>query len=407
MPAHPPSQPDRRAAVWGLSFGIFVIVTTEILPVGLLTPMGSAFGVSDGVAGWLMTAPGLAAAVCAPVVTVATARFDRRDVLVGLLGVLAVANVLTAVAPHFAVVLVARALVGLVIGGFWSVGAGLAPRLVAPGKVAAATAIVFAAVPAGSVVGVPAGTLLGQHLGWRVAFVVMAALATAAAAALAVLLPPLPTLHVTRPRTLTGLVRQRAVRVGLAATALVVMAHFAAYTYVTPFLREVPHTDKGLISTFLLVYGAAGIAGNLIAGRTLGRAPRGTFAVCAALIGAVTVLFPLLGRWDAGAVALLVLWGLAYGAVPACSQTWFARCAPHAPEAAGVLFTASFQLTLAMGAVLGGVVVDASGVRTVMVAAGMTAFAMVATVAVLGGPSGDRSERDDHDGALQASTPGV
>ncbi|WP_424639063.1 MFS transporter [Embleya sp. AB8] len=379
-------------AVGCLFLGIFAIVTTEILPIGLLTPIGNTFAVSDGTAGWLMTVPGVLAAVCAPVVTVSTGRLDRRTMLVALIVLLAVANFLAAIAPAFWVVLVARSLVGVVIGGFWSIGAGLAPRLVRPAAVGTATAVIFAAVPAGSVLGLPAGTQLGEHIGWRASFVVMGVLALAVSAALLVLLPPLPAHRVTRAEVLRALLRGAGTRIGLVATCLIVIAHFGAYTYVTPFLEQVTHVDRGLIGIYLLTFGVAGIVGNFVAGVTMARHLRATFVTCAGLIAAATLLFPLLARRDAGAIGLLVVWGLAYGAVPACSQTWFARCAPQAREAATVVFTSSFQLALATGALLGGGAVDATSPAGVMVCAGAVALAMVAAVSVLGGPRDDAAQ---------------
>ncbi|MGN5637873.1 MFS transporter, partial [Streptomyces sp. AC154] len=158
----------------------------------------------------------------------------------------------------------------------------------------------------------------------------------------------------------------RGTRYALLMTFLIVMAHFATYTYVTPFLQHVTVTDPARITGYLLIYGAAGVAGNFIGGALVTRAPRLAFGAAAATIAAATALLPVLGRTDAGALALLVVWGLGYGAVPVCSQTWFARAAPQAPEAATVLFTASFQATLAAGALTGGAVVDHTSLGTVM-----------------------------------------
>ncbi|MBF6331579.1 MFS transporter [Nocardia transvalensis] len=363
-----------------LSLGIFTIVTSEILPVGLLNPIAADFAVSAGTGGLLLTLPGLAAMVCAPLATVATARFDRRAMLALFMSLLAVANLLIAAAPAYWLVLVGRALVGLVIGGYWSIGAGLSPRLVRPAAVPTATAIIFAGVPIGSVLGVPLGTQLGQTVGWRVSFAVLAALSLMVAAALLRALPPLPTLQVTSAAVLFDVLRSRGARTGLMVTALAVIAHFGAYTYVAPFLRDVTGVGASL-GGFLLIYGAAGIVGTLATSRTLARSLRGTFAVSAVLIAAATLLLPLLGRWPVGAIALLIVWGLAYGTIPACSQAWFARSAPHAPEAATVLFTSSFQATLACGALLGGVVVDAASTGAVMVCAGVLASVTAAAVA--------------------------
>lgn len=369
-------------AVAAVTLGIFVIVTTEILPIGLLTAIGSSFAVSDGMAGLMMTMPGFLAAVAAPLVTVATARFDRRAMLCACILVLVVANVLAAAAESYGLLLVSRVLVGIVIGGFWSIGAGLADRLVPARSVGRATAVIFSAVPLGSVLGVPAGTLIGDLAGWRTAFVVLGALSAAVLAALALTLPRLPAERATRPAVLVGLLRGVDTRFALAATFLIVLAHFGAYTYITPFLEQVTEVGPGAITVALLIFGAAGILGNLVLGAVVPRRPRAAFAAAAAAIAAAALLLPVLGHSLIGAIALLVVWGAAYGGVPVCSQTWFANAAPGSREAASVLFTASFQATIGMGALLGGTVVDRSSVSVVMAAAGVTALLMVLLVGV-------------------------
>ncbi|MDL4773085.1 MFS transporter [Actinomadura xylanilytica] len=367
-------------AVIAVMLGIFAIVTTEILPIGLLTPIGSSFAISDGTAGLMMAMPGVLAAFAAPAVTVATGRFDRRPMLCALVLLLAVADVLAAVAPAYWMMLVSRVLVGIVIGGFWSIGAGLAGRLVPPGSTGRATAVIFSAVPLGSVLGVPAGTFIGGAAGWRTAFAVMAALTAGVLVALIALLPPLPAERVTRPGVLGGLLRAAGIRSGLLVTFLVVLAHFGAYTYVAPFLERVTRLGPESVTACLLLYGAAGIAGTFIAGSMAERRPRATFGVAAGMLAAATLLFPVLGTAEIGAIALLAVWGIAYGAVPVCSKTWFAKSAPDAPEAASVIFTASFQATFSAGALAGGAVVDRASLSTVMVLGGVTALVAAAVM---------------------------
>ncbi|ONI88683.1 MFS transporter [Actinosynnema sp. ALI-1.44] len=371
-------------AVVSVTVGIFAIVTTEILPIGLLTSIGANLSISNGTAGLMMTMPGLLAAVASPVVTVVTARVDRRQMLRTFMLVLTVANVIAAAAPGYWAVLLSRVLVGVTIGGFWSIAAGLADRFVPPGSTARATAVIFAAVPLGSVLGVPAGTFIGDIAGWRTAFVVMAALSGAVLVAITIVVPRLPAEQATRISVLRDLVRQRSTRAALLVTFLIVLAHFGTYTYVTPFLEQVTHVSSGTVTVILLVYGAAGIVGNFLAGTRVVRYPRATFGVSAALLGAATALLPVVGTTPVGAVALLVVWGLAYGAVPVCSQTWFVRSAPGTPEAASVLFTSSFQATIGFGALIGGAVVDRSSPSTVMLLGGLTALLVVAVCVRLG-----------------------
>jgi predicted MFS family arabinose efflux permease len=368
----------RWSGVAAVTLGIFSIVTTEILPIGLLGPMAEEFGVSAGRAGLLMTVPGLVAAVAAPVITVVTGRLDRRMMLAGLMVLLAAAGFLAAAASEYWVELAARVMVGMVIGGFWSIGAGLAARLVPERCVVRATAVIFSAVPLGSVLGVPAGTFVGERFGWRVPFVVLGVAAVGVLAALLAVVPALPPLQVTRLAVLRDALRLKQTRLALVATCLIVMAHFGTYTYVTPFLRDVTGTDN--ISQLLLLYGAAGLAGNFLAGTTAANHLRATFITSATLIAAATLLLPVLGHTTTGAAALLVVWGVGYGAVPVCSMTWFAQAAPGAREAATVLFTSSFQATLSTGALLGGLVVDASSVSTAMLCGGLAALLMVLVV---------------------------
>ncbi|MFK0251666.1 MFS transporter [Amycolatopsis azurea] len=364
-------------AVLAVTLGIFSLVTTEILPIGLLTPIGEDFRITPGTAGLTMTLPGFLAALAAPAITVAAGRLDRRILLCALMVVLALADVLAATAQAYWAVLVSRVLVGLVIGAFWAIGSGLAARLVGPGHAGRATAVIFSAVPLGSVLGVPAGTFVGELFGWRAAFAVLTVFTIGVLAALAWALPPLPSASATRLGVLREMTRGRATRLGLLVTVLVVLAHFGTYTYVTPLLRQVTQVSPELITVFLLVYGTAGIVGNFVAGAAIARDLRLTFLTAAGLIGVATCALPFLGDSKAATLVLLVIWGFAYGAVPVCSGTWFARAAPQAPEAASVLFTSSFQATLSAGALLGGFVVDATSVSVVMVAGGVLALLAV------------------------------
>ncbi|MFE1448080.1 MFS transporter [Streptomyces olivaceoviridis] len=367
-------------AVVAVMLGIFSIVTTEILPIGLLTKVGASFTISDGMAGLMMTMPGFLAAIAAPVVTVATARIDRRLMLCAFMVLLAAANFLAAAAPDYWLVLVSRVIVGIVIGGFWSIGASLAERLVPAESVGRATAVIFSAVPLGSVLGVPAGTLIGDLAGWRAAFIAMGGFTVGVLIMLLFVTPPLPPQQTTRLDVLRGMFNSVATRFALVLTVLVVLAHFGTYTYVTSFLEQVTDVGSGLITVFLLIYGAAGVLGNFLGGSLVARHPRATFGTAAGLIAGATSLLPVLGHGKVGAIALLIVWGVGYGAVPVCSQTWFTKASPDTPEAASVMFTASFQATISLGALTGGVVVDASSPSTVMTLGGMTAALMAIAV---------------------------
>ncbi|MFG2647029.1 MFS transporter [Streptomyces sp. NPDC048436] len=344
----------------------FSVVTTEMLPVGLLTSFSEGLGVSDGTAGLTVTMPGVIAALAALLLPVAVRRADRRTVLCALMALLAAANLLSALAPAFGVLLAARVLVGVCIGGVWAIAAGLGVRLVREESAGRATTVIFSGIAVASVLGVPAGTLLGELAGWRWAFAVMAAFALAVAGLLAAALPALPASAVVRLGTFPALLRNAPLRAGLLVVLSLVTGHFAAYTYVRPVLERAPGLGAGLISASLLAYGIAGIAGNFAAGTLAARDPRrALLAISAALAAAVLLLGPAGGSLLAS-VALLIAWGLAYGGVSVATQHWILAAAPRAREAASGLFAAVFNAAIALGALTGGLVADGFGTTDVL-----------------------------------------
>lgn len=368
------------SAVAVVAAATFTVVTSEMLPVGLLTPMGASLGVTEGTAGLALTVTGLSAAVAAPVLAPLFARHDRRRVLCVLMALVGAGNLLSACAPGFAVLTAARLLVGVGMGGVWALAAGLAVRLVPAKSVGAATSFVFSGIAVASVLGVPAGAYVGELLGWRAAFVAAGILGTGVAAALAVVLPPLPP-ETARPRLAEPLAEGR-VRVALTVVALLVTGHFAAYTYVRPVLEDVSGVRSDLVGALLLVYGAAGIVGNFAAGYGATRSARGTLLALAGLLSATVVVVPVLGGSTAAAAALLVLWGIAYGGVSVSVQTWLLAAAPHAREAASALLVAVFNVAIATGAFAGGRIADARGAASVLYLGGALAAAAAATLVV-------------------------
>ncbi|MEU9118574.1 MFS transporter [Streptomyces sp. NPDC048506] len=375
-------------AVGALAAATFTVVTSEMLPVGLLTPIGRELRVSDGTAGLTLTVTGLVAAVAAPLLTLLVGRTDRRAVLVALMGTLAAANLLAACAPTVLVLLAARVLVGLGMGGVWAIAAGLAVRLVPGRRVAAATSLIFSGVAAASVLGVPAGTFLGELGGWRTAFLAMTGVCGAVAVALAVLLPPLPAADAVRLGGVLGVLRGAPVRTGLVLVALLVTGHFAAYTYVRPVLEQVAGAQADQIGTLLLGFGLAGLAGNFAAGAAAARTPRTALLVICGVLAAAVLLMPLVGRGAGvpGAAVLVAVWGLAYGGVSVSTQTWLMAAAPGAREAASALFVAVFNGAIALGALLGGQAADGWGAAGVMWLGGALAVGAWVTVAVGRGP---------------------
>ncbi|MEA2120037.1 MFS transporter [Halovibrio sp. HP20-50] len=361
-------QAPRWWAVVAVMIGIFLLVTAEQLPIGLLSQVASSMDVTPGTAGLMVTVPGVVAAFSAPLLPVAVGRLDRRIMLTVLMGVMVAGSVLSAMASSFILLLAARVLVGLSIGGFWAVAGSIAPRLVPEAQVPKAMTMIFGGVAAASVLGVPLGTLLGDLSNWRVAFGALGGLSLLTAVALWCWLPPLPPREPVRLRVLAQQFSNRGVRVAVLTTAFVVVGHFAAYTFISPILQEISGISQRHVSSLLLLYGAAGIVGNIAAGMFAGRHPYRAVLAIPSLLLIVVASFPLLGVQPSSGVMLLMAWGAVFGSVSVSIQTWILRTAPNT-EAATALMAFTFNMSIGLGAMLGGRIVDGTSLPIAMWAA--------------------------------------
>lgn len=363
MPDIPPPNPPRAwAAVIALGVAVFVVTVTEMMPIGLIPQMATDLRVSEGAAGLSVTMYGVVAGLSAPVVTSWTRRLDRRVLVLAVLGAFVVGNVATAMVPDYPQLLVVRLAMGLCHGLMWSITASTAVRLVAPASATTATAVAFSGISLALVVGVPAGTFLGAWVGWRAAFMSVAALTALAWIAVIALVPALPQIPRGRAHPWRELLsRPTGVRQVLVVTALAVMGTYAAYTYIAPFLIHRLGVPTAGVGVYLLVYGAAGVIGNFAAGallarvRTAGTVLSGALAVATASLTLLTVGSGL-GAWTAGGV--IALWGMSYSALPVILQTMILRRAPHAREAATAIYVLVFNVSIALGALGGAVAID-------------------------------------------------
>jgi predicted MFS family arabinose efflux permease len=369
------------AAVIAVGLATFSVVTTEMLPVGLLTPIATALDSSPGTAALMISVPALLAAVLAPVVVLGAGRVDRRHILCALLGLLALANVACALAPDMAWMLAARALVGFCMGGIWVIAGGLAARLVPAASIGLATALIFGGVAAASVLGVPLGALIGGMAGWRWAFGGMAIVSALVLALHMIVLPALPVSHSTSLRHVAAQLRNRRLQIGLLLTLLLVGGHFAAFTFVRPLLVSGSGVAAEWVGALLFGCGLAGIAGNFLAGTVAARHTTRTIIAIALGLLLTPVLFLTLGGTPAGGGAALIAWGLAYGGVSVGLMTWMMRAAPHAMEIAAAFYVSVFNVGIALGAWTGGQLVDRHGITAVLWAVG-TCAALAVVVAL-------------------------
>ena len=378
-------EPSREAAwpaVASLSLGVFGLVTAEFLPASILTPMALDLGISDGAAGQAVTATAVAAAIAGPVVVVGTGRVDRRNVVWALSFLLIVSNLLAATATSVTTLLLARMALGVALGGFWSLAGALALRLVPPHLLPRAMAVIFTGVSVATVCAAPLGAYLSSLLGWRPTFAAAAGLGVLALGAQLLTMPKLPPVAAPGFSAFLALLRRPAMALGLLTVILVVSGHFGGFTYVRPFLERVPRLDIGAISAALLAFGVGGFFGNLAGGAIAGRSAGLAVGLAALLIALSTAALVAFGSSPAVAVVAVAAWGFAFGGFPVAISTWNTQAAADQAESAGALLLVAFQVAIAVGAVLGGGLVDTSGPASViaytMSAAGLGAVLILA-----------------------------
>ena len=372
-------------AVVSIALGSFALVFSEVIPVGLLADISGHLRVSIGTAGLMVVVPAVTAAVAAPLLALCAARLERRRLLVGLSALVVVSDVIGGLAPGIGVMLAARAVLGVCVGGFWVFGAGAAISLVSERARGTAVAVVSSGIFIATVASLPTASLIGTLTTWRAAFAVAAVFALIAVAAQLAGLPRLGAGGRVRPRSLLTVLTFPVSRIGLVAAGAIFFANFAAYTYIGPLLHARTGLGASAITLVLLGFGLAGAAGNFTAGVTVRRHLRATLmgsgllvAVSALLLAAVTGARPL-------TIALVAVWGLGFGAVPVAAQSWMVRAMPANLEGGLALFVSALQGSLAAGSAAGGVIYDAKGPGAAL---GMAAAAAAAGSLTLLGRAG-------------------
>lgn len=373
--AAPTSLSSAWWAVIALAFGAFGLVTAEFLPVSLLTPMAAELGVSKGTVGQAITATAVVAAIAGPLLILGSGRLDRQKIVWGLMALLVLSSILSAYASNITVLLLARALLGFALGSFWAMMAALALRLVPSDKVPRAISIILMGVSLATVFAAPLGAFLGELWGWRATFLAAAGLGAVALVIQVLTLPKLPAVAAPGLASFKVVLSRRSVVIGLVTALLVISGHFAGFTFIRPFLEEVPRLEIATVSLILLAFGVGGFFGNIAGGAIAARSPAWAVASCSMLIAAVALTLILFGALASIAFAATALWGFAFGAFPVSISIWNTRAAPDHAESAGALLSSTFQVAIAAGAVLGGLIIDSFG------SAGVIVYAAAATLA--------------------------
>ncbi|MFC3033951.1 MFS transporter [Pseudoalteromonas fenneropenaei] len=351
-------------ALLALTLSAFAIGTTEFVIVGLVPTIAADLGVSLPSAGLLVSLYALGVAIGAPVLTALTGRWQRKSVLITLMALFVLGNLLAWYAPSYEMLVLARVITGLAHGVFFSIGSTIATSLVAKDKEASAIATMFTGLTVALVTGVPLGTWIGQELGWRATFLVVSLLGLIALIGSALLVPN--NLKQATPAKISEQLKvltQPRLLLVYAMTAVGYGGTFVAFTYLAPILEQVSGFASGSIALIMLVYGVSVAFGNIWGGKLADRlGPIKALRFIFSALALVLLTFTFTASNQIGAVLTVLVWGaFAFGNVPGL-QVYVVQLAekhtPNAVDVASGLNIAAFNVGIAFGAVVGGVIVE-------------------------------------------------
>jgi predicted MFS family arabinose efflux permease len=360
-----------------LSAAIFLSVTSEMLPTGLLPEMSRSLNVAQSQIGLLVSWFAFTVVLTSAPVAIWTRRFPRHGLIIVVLVIFAVSNILTAIAPTYEFVVAARVLGGVAHGLFWSVVGAYAAHLVPKAQIGRAVSITVAGGTLAFVFGVPLGTAGGHLLGWRLSFVVLAGLMLVGAVLVWKFLPPVArystgaaasasatksAAKIRQPRDATV----PAVVLICLITGITMIGHYSFYTYIAPFLLDGLGVDLSLVAPLLFAYGVAGAVGLLLVGTVFGPRPSLGLILGLAVSGVSVTLLAVFTAALPMAIAAFVLWGMAFGMIPPLLQTRMLHAAsPRIRDTASAFYTTAFNVGIGGGALLGAVLIESVGLEMV------------------------------------------
>ncbi|QSR34567.1 MFS transporter [Marinobacterium iners] len=363
LPAQEPAKPVARwGAVFAMSLCAFIMVAAEFLPVSLLTLMANDLGVSEGAVGQGISISGLFALLTALSISPLAGSLNRRALLLGLTGVMVLSTLIVGFASSYTLYMLGRILVGVALGGFWSLSAAAAVRLVPIDKVPKALAIFNAGNALAMVIAAPMGSYLGAIVGWRGAFLCLAPLAALAFVWQWLALPSMAAEQ--RRKKLVDIfkhLKQVRILLGFSAVSLLFAGQFSLFTYIRPYLETATGVDSVTLSSILLLLGVAGFIGTTIINRFLQASLHLTLCIMPAILAFIAIMLIEFGGNLTAVVVLLGFWGLIATAAPVGWWAWVTRSMAQDSEAGGGLMVAFVQLAIGLGSTVGGIMFDHYG----------------------------------------------
>ena len=337
---------------------VSMLIASEFLPVSLLTPIATDLRATEGMAGQAISISGLFAVVTSLFIATISGRFDRRHVLIVLTGLMLASLALIAEAQSFAMLMAARALLGITIGGFWSLATATIMRLVPEDSVPKALGILYTGNAVATAFAAPIGSYLGGIIGWRGVFWALTPIVALNLIWQCMSLPALPPQTANPVGKLFGLLKRRHVTFAMLGVMLTFAGAFATFTYLRPFLESYTRVNVPQLSLLLLGLGMAGFVGTYGASALLGRHLYRLMSGLPLALGAVTIGLLAVGHVFWPVALALIAWGTLNSAIPVAWSTWLAKGIRDEPESGGGLMVAAIQLSIMLGAAFGGLLLD-------------------------------------------------
>lgn len=362
------NEPARWAAVFSLFMGVTSLIAAEFIPISLLTPMARELTITEGMAGQTVTAVGIFAVITSLLLFPLTKGINRRYILLFFSLLLILSNILVAMAASYPVLLIGRGILGICVGGFWSMASAVTLQLVPTKDVPRALSIVYAGVSVATILSLPLASYLGQLIGWRNVFFLGAGMGVITFVWQFMTLPSLPAQSANSFRNMFALMRQNWVLAGIGATIFSYGGYHIFFTYLRPYLEHDLALSAETLSVVLLIFGIANCAGTFLAGAVLGKYFRLTmYAIPLALMVTAVLLF-----WNshiASGVVLAVIWGFIFGFIPVGWSAWITRTLADKAEMAGGLSVAAIQFSVGFAAFMGGFTFDMLGMNGIFIIA--------------------------------------
>lgn len=347
---------EHWSAVAAMSLCVALLIAAEFMPVSLLTPIATDLGASNGMAGLAISISGLFAVPTSLLIATLSHRLDRRHVLMGLAALMLTSLVVIALSPNFAVLMMARALLGIVIGGFWALATATIMRLVSSQSVPKALGIMYTGNAVATAFAAPIGSYLGGLIGWRGVFWLLVPLVVINLLWMALCLPSMRSQ--ARPHSAFRLMRRPNIAIAIMGVTLTFAGAFSAFTYFRPFLETRTQVDLPQLSALLLALGLAGFAGTTAVSLLLRRHLYRILRWLPLALGVITLALLAVEHHFWSVALMLILWGALNSAIPVAWSAWITQGIADSPESGGGLMVAAIQLAITLGAAVGGWLLD-------------------------------------------------